>query len=100
MVQTQTQSQLGRMGRSSKKKPLTQTFEEYASSTSMHGISYIFDRQPRFIVSEFVAIDPSQGAHLCGSSGLGSDRAFLPRHHHCPHLQHLDPVAGAAGEKI
>ena len=100
MLQTQTQSGLGRMGRSSKKKLLTQTVEEYASCTSIHGITYIFDRQPRFIVSELVAIDSSQGAHFCGSVLLGSDRALLPCHHHSPHLEHLDPVAGAAGEYI
>ena len=28
-----------------KKKPLTQTAREYASHTSIHGISYIFDRE-------------------------------------------------------
>ena len=77
---------------------MTQTVEEYASSTSIHGISYIFDRQPRFIVSEFLATDPAQGAQLCGSVVLGSDRALLPRLHHRPHLEHLDPVVGAAGE--
>ena len=36
------------MRRSAKKKTVTQTVEEYASSTSIHGISYIFDRQPKF----------------------------------------------------
>ena len=28
-----------------KKKPLAQTVREYASHTSIHGISYIFDRE-------------------------------------------------------
>ena len=51
------------------------------------------------LLSEFVAIDRAQGAQLCGSVVLGSDCALLPRRHHRPHLEHLEPVAGAAGEK-
>ena len=48
--------------------------------------------------SESVAIDPLQGAHLSRSCGLGVDRGFIPRPCICPHLEHLDPVAEAAGE--
>ena len=33
------------MRTSTEKKPLTQTVREYASHTSIHGISYIFDRE-------------------------------------------------------
>ena len=42
-------SKTATMRRGSKKKPLSQTVEEYASRTSIHGISYIFDRQGQFL---------------------------------------------------
>ena len=44
-----THSKTTTMRRGSKKKPLSQTVEEYASRTSIHGISYIFDRQGQFL---------------------------------------------------
>ena len=40
----------------------------------------------------------SQGAHFSGPGGLGPSRSCLPGPCNCPHLEHLDPVAGAAGE--
>ena len=52
----------------------------------------------KILLSESVAIDPLQGAHLSRSCGLGVDRGFLPGPCICPHLEQLDPVAGAAGE--
>ena len=53
---------------------------------------------PRLFLSEPVHTDPSQGADQRGSGGVGVDRGLLPRPCLGPHLEHLDPVAGAAGE--
>ena len=41
-----------------------------------------------------------QGAHHIGSGALGGLSACFLCHCLFPHLEHLDPVAGAAGEKI
>ena len=52
----------------------------------------------KILLSESVAIDPLQGAHLSGPGALGPSRSCLLGPRHCPHVEHLDSVAGAAGE--
>ena len=62
----QTQLRLVSMRRSAKKKTAIQTVEGYAGSTSIHGISYIFDREGaksfRFLLLHIL----SQGDHVGG----------------------------------
>ena len=64
--------------------------QSMGSATSLTG-------NPENYCVRIFARDPTQGAQLCGSVVLGSDPALLPRLHHRPHLEHLDPVARAAG---
>ena len=39
-----------------------------------------------------------QGAHLGGPVAVDGGRALLPGARRCPHMEHLDPMAGPAGE--
>ena len=52
----------------------------------------------RFVVRNLMLHILPQGAHLGGPVVVDGGRAFLPGSRLCPHLEHLDPVAGAAGE--
>ena len=94
----QTQLQLVSMRRTSKKKTTIQTVEEYASSTSIHGISHIFDREGAQSLRFFSLHILSQGAHLSGPVLVDGGRSQLPGACCSPHLQHVDPMAGPSGE--
>ena len=84
------------MRRGSKKKPLSQTVEEYASRTSIHGISYIFDRQGQFLKHPMY-LNPAQGADPSRSGLLVVCGGYLPPTCHCSHMEQLDTVARNPG---
>ena len=86
------------MREGSNKKIVTKTIEEYASSTSIHGIGYIFDRE--IFVTNLILEILSQKAQLGGPLVVDGGRACLHCACHSPHLEHLDPVAREPGEYL